>query len=92
MLRWNSEEVSAMDVYSAIRTAAKRSRTPLIEIGPRMGHGKAYVSALMSKGGAPRYDTLAEVLGACGYSLCAVPRGKVPKSAIEIDPPSGPLK
>ena len=75
-----------MDVYSAIKTAAKRSRTPLIDIGPKLGHGKAYVSAIISKGGAPRYDTLAQVLGACGYSLCAVPRGREPKSAIVIEP------
>lgn len=75
-----------MDVYSAIKTAAKRSRTPLIEIGPKLGHGKAYASAIISKGGAPRYDTLAQVLGACGYELCAVPKGKAPKSAIVIEP------
>ena len=75
-----------MDVYSAIKTAAKRSRTPLIDIGPKLGHGKAYASAIISKGGAPRYDTLAQVLGACGYSLCAVPRGREPKSAIVIEP------
>lgn len=75
-----------MDVYSAIKTAAKRSRTPLIDIGPRLGHGKAYASAIISKGGAPRYDTLAQVLGACGYSLCAVPVGKEPESAIVIEP------
>ena len=75
-----------MDVYSAIKTAAKRSRTPLIDIGPKLGHGKAYASAIISKGGAPRYDTLAQVLGACGYSLCAVPKGREPKSAIVIEP------
>ena len=74
-----------MDVFSAIRLAASRSGTPLIEIGPRLGHGKAYASAIISKGGAPRYDTLAGLLSACGYSLCAVPRGSVPADAIEID-------
>lgn len=79
-----------MDVFSAIRTAAKRSRTPLVDIGPMLGHGRAYVSAIISKGGKPCYDTLAAILGACGYQLCAVPRGKLPKSAIPIDPPSGP--
>lgn len=75
-----------MHVYQAIRTAAKRSGVSLIDIGPAMGHNKAYVSSMISTGRRPVYSTLARVLGACGYSLCAVPRGKEPKSAIVIDP------
>lgn len=75
-----------MHVYQAIRTAAKRSGMSLIEIGPKLGHGKAYVSALITTGRTPKVDTLARILGACGYELCAVPRGKAPESALTIEP------
>lgn len=75
-----------MDVFSAIRTAARRSGTALVAIGPSLGHGKAYVSALVTTGRMPRTDTLARILGACGYELCAVPRGDAPQSAIVIEP------
>lgn len=75
-----------MHVYQAIRTAAKRSGMSLIEIGPKLGHGKAYVSSMITTGRMPKTDTLARVLGACGFALCAVPKGKLPKGAIPIDP------
>lgn len=48
-------------------------------------HGKAYVSSMITTGRMPKVDTLANVLGACGYELCAVPRGDVPKDAIAIE-------
>lgn len=75
-----------MHVYQAIRTAAKRSGMSLVEIGPKLGHGKAYVSSMITTGRVPKTSTLAGIMGACGYELCAVPKGKAPKSAIVIEP------
>ena len=75
-----------MHVYQVIRTASKRAGMSLIEIGPKLGHGKAYVSSMITTGRTPKVDTLARILGACGYELCAVPKGKAPKSGLVIEP------
>ena len=74
-----------MHVYQAIRTVAKRSGMSLIEVGPRLGHGKAYVSSMFTQERRPKYDTLLRILGACNYTLCAVPSDQVPSGAVVID-------
>lgn len=74
-----------MKAYQALRVAAKQSRVPLIEIGPRLGKNRSYVSTLISKGSTPRCDTLAAMAGAIGWELCLVPKGKAPKSALKLD-------
>lgn len=75
-----------MDAYSAVREAARRSGVPVTQIGPRLGRDRSYVSSLAAHAKNPKADTLAAMLSACGWSLCAVPMGDVPDSAIVLDP------
>lgn len=75
-----------MDAHQAIREVARRSGTPLTEIGPRLGRNRSYVSSLAAHGAVPRSDTLARILGACGWSLVAVPRGSEPPDGVVVGP------
>jgi len=74
-----------MKAMDAVKEAAARSGVPVIAIGPAMGRSPSYVSVKRTKGSSPQANTLAKMLGACGYELCAVPRGDVPESAIRIE-------
>lgn len=75
-----------MDAMNAVKVAARRSGTSLIEIGPAMGKSPSYVSVKTTKGNCPKANTLALMLGVCGWSLVAVPRGSEPADGIVIDP------
>lgn len=75
-----------MDAINAVRQAANNSGVKTTEIGPAMGKTKSYLAANASRGSIPKADSLAAMLEVCGYVLCAVPKDKVPKSAIVIDP------
>lgn len=74
-----------MDAMNAVKVAARRSGTSLIEIGPAMGKSPSYVSVKTTKGNCPKASTLAAMLGACGWSLVAVPSGSVPPEGVVID-------
>lgn len=73
-----------MEAMEALAKAARRSGTPLVCIGPAIGRSKSYVSVKINKGTDPQAGTLAKMLGACGWSLCAVPDAEVPESALRI--------
>lgn len=75
-----------MKAIDAVKRAAERSGVGVTEVGVAIGRDRTYISATASRGSTPKADNLAKMLGACGYRLCAVPRGDVPKSAIVIDP------
>ena len=72
----------AMDV---VKEAARRSGTATISIGPSMGRSRSYVASKASRGDQPQANTLAAMLGACGWSLVAVPDGDVPESGLVIE-------
>lgn len=74
-----------MDAMNAVKVAARRSGTSLIGIGPAMGKSPSYVSVKTTKGNCPRANTLATMLGACGWSLVAVPSVSVPPEGVVID-------
>lgn len=74
-----------MEAINAVKEAARRSGTSLIQIGPAMGKSASYVSVKATKGNSPQANTLAAMLGACGWSLVAVPRGSEPADGVVID-------
>lgn len=76
-----------MEAMNALATAAKTAEVPTTHIGPKMGKGANYFSAVKSRGSVPRCDTMAAMADVCGYKLALIPRDKVPPSAVVIDPP-----
>lgn len=74
-----------MKAMDAVKEAARRSGVSVISIGPAMGRSPSYVSVKCTKGNSPQANTLAEMLGVCGYELCAVPKGKAPDCAIKVE-------
>lgn len=74
-----------MDAFSVVVECAKREGIPVTHIGPALGFNRAYVSAGVNRGGAPRADTLARMLDVCGYELCAVPKSRIDAEMIPID-------
>ena len=75
-----------MKAMDALQSAARSADMPTTHIGPAMGKGANYFSAVKSRGSVPRCDTMAAMAEACGYRLALVPRGEVPASALVIDP------
>ena len=73
-----------MHANDALKQAAATAGVPITHIGPALGKAPNYVNNSSSRGSTPRCDTMAAMLSVCGYALCAIPRGDVPESAIEI--------
>lgn len=78
-----------MKAYEAVRTASTASGVPITHIGPALGKSSVYVNNGISRGSVPKADTLAAMLGVCGYALAAVPVDDMPASALVIDPAEG---
>lgn len=74
-----------MDAMQAVKTAANNAGVPITHIGVSMGKARTYANTAISKGATPQADTLAKMLGVCGYALCAVPDDEIPEHAIVID-------
>ena len=76
-----------MKAIDAVKGAAMSAGVPTTHIGRAMGKRDNYVAAVASRGSTPKADTLAAMLGVCGYSLAAIPHADVPDTALVIDPP-----
>lgn len=74
-----------MKAYEAVRQAAMKKGVPLSHIGAAMGKTPSYVNSGITRGSTPQADTLATMLGVCGYALAAVPLEDMPPSALKID-------
>lgn len=74
-----------MEVYDAVARAATSAGMSLAGLSRALGKPDSYIAGGRSRGSAPRSDTLAAMLGACGYSLVAMPSADVPPGAIVID-------
>lgn len=74
-----------MYAMDALREAAKNSGTALMNIGVSMGYSKQYVNAIITRGSTPKADTLAKMLGVCGYSLVAISSDQVSDDMLVID-------
>lgn len=69
----------------ALREAAARAGVSLYRISLDTGHSRQYVNATITKGSTPQCDTMARMLGVCGYSLVAIPTDKLTDDCIVID-------
>lgn len=74
-----------MKAYDVVKAAAKSAGVPTTHIGTALGKSSSYVANGASRGSTPQADTLAAMLGVCGYALCAVPVGEVPPGALVVD-------
>lgn len=78
-----------MKAQDAIRSALDRSGMSQSGASKALGKSRNYVNSLLtqadSTGGTIGCDTAASILGACGYSLTAIPNGEEPPEAITID-------
>lgn len=75
-----------MKAIDAVKSAEESAGVLTTHIGRALGKRGNYVSAVASRGSTPQADTLAAMLGVCGYSLAAIPHTDVPNSALVIDP------
>lgn len=73
-----------MHANDVLKQAAATAGVPITHIGPALGKAPNYVNNSTSRSSTPRCDTMAAMLGVCGYALVAVPREDVPDTAIEI--------
>ena len=73
-----------MHANDALKQAAATAGVPITHIRPALGKAPNYVNNSSSRGSTPRCDTMAAMLGVCGYAPCAIPRADVLESTIEI--------
>lgn len=76
-----------MNTDEVMRTVADKAGMPLYQVSRAMGRNDNFISATLGRGSTPKADTLAAMLGVCGYSLAAIPHADVPDTALVIDPP-----
>lgn len=74
-----------MDSLEALKAAAAAAGVPVTHIGRAMGKRDNYVSNAATRGSTPKADTLARMLGVCGWALVAVPSDEIPAGALVID-------
>lgn len=77
-----------MGFYDVLKEVSDVSGIPLAKIGPALGRAPSYVSSAAARGSEPSTSNAAAMLAACGYELCAVPRGSVPPGALVVEPPA----
>lgn len=77
-----------MGFYDVLRDVSKDAGISFAGIAESMGRNRNYVTNNASRGSAPNVDNAAAMLAACGYELCAVPRGSVPPGALVVEPPA----
>lgn len=73
--------VSAME---ALKAAVKDAGMTYTAVGKALGHNATYIPSSLSRGVTPAADRLADMLGACGYGLYAIPRRRAPRDAMRI--------
>lgn len=73
-----------MDAIETVRGTAAAVGKPITHIGIELGRRPNYVNGVMSRGSTPQADTLAAMLGVCGYALAAVPVDDLPASALAV--------
>lgn len=76
-----------MGFYDVLEEAADNAGMSLAAVGLAIGKNRNYVSGGRVRGSEPSTANAAAMLGACGWSLVAVPTGDVPPSALVIEPP-----
>ena len=74
-----------MKFYDALGVAAKNRGIPLDRLSLLAGFTSSRVSAAKSRGSIPQVNTAVKLTSACGYSVCAIPKGEEPDCAIVID-------
>lgn len=74
-----------MNGYKAIKAAAAARGVSVRQVLLKSGKAESYISKAINRGSSPTTDTAAQLLGACGYALAAVPAEDVPPTAIVID-------
>ena len=74
-----------MQFYDAVYRAAKISGLTMEQISHKLGKTASYITSSKARGSAPKVDNAAEILNACDFTLCAVPKDEVPEGAIVID-------
>ena len=75
-----------MKALDVIRVVISETNTPTTSIGPALGKNKTYINTAFAKGRTPRCDTLAKILGVCGYALYAVPKdAEMPDLALLVE-------
>lgn len=74
-----------MIFYEALETAAAAAGLSLGQVGDKLGKTRAYVSNAKQRGSDPSTANAAAMLGACGWTLCAMPADKVPPDALTLD-------
>lgn len=64
-----------MNIWEAVKVAARESGINLSEASRRMGRSRKFINNAISDNASPNIDTAAIALASCGYSLCAVKDG-----------------
>lgn len=75
-----------MDFYGVLYEAASREGVSVSQVGETLGKSRAYVASGKQRGSDPSTANAAAMLGACGWTLCALPADKVPPDALTLDP------
>lgn len=63
-----------MSAGDLVRTARSRANLTQLELGRRAGVTQAAISRIEDERVSPRFDTLARLLEACGFSVEIAPR------------------
>ena len=74
-----------MKFYDIVYMLARDNGMTIENLSHKLGKGSKYISSSRNRGSIPQVDNAAMILKACGYTLCAVPKKRIPKNAIKID-------
>lgn len=74
-----------MNFYDVVYKLAGDKQLSIENLSLSLGKTSRYIGGAKSRGSLPKVDNAAMILDALDYTLCAIPKGKVPKDAIIID-------
>ena len=78
-----------MYAMDAVADIIKRTDNTKRSVSIALGLSDNYINNVMSRGSTPQANTLAKMLEACGYALCAVPADEIPPNALVIGDEDG---
>ena len=79
-------EGARMQYYDALKRAADAAGLSLSQVSERINRNPNYIANNISIGNSPSVDNAILMMGACGYSIVAVPEGDEPEGCLAISP------
>ena len=73
-----------MEFWAIVDEISNNSNMSLVAISKKIGRSSGFLSASKARNSLPLVSTACDIVGACDYALCVVPRNDVNGRMFEV--------